>query len=200
MLLLRPIAAAAPPALRRSPPARRRPAPEPPSACAECVRKESLQRKKKKKTKRTAEPLVAFAAKLPGFDDDERKTSTSTSSSSSPSADPGDTLPDDGPALSAALALLRFYRNSLSPLLPKSCRFLPSCSEYAQISYRRFGVVRGTALTAWRLLRCNPLNPGRSFYDPPRWPPVGLEWAFGGGGGGGGSVGGDEEGGEEEKK
>ena len=89
----------------------------------------------------------------------------------------------DGPALGAALALLRFYRNSLSPLMPKSCRFLPSCSEFAQISYRRFGVGKGTVLTAWRLLRCNPLNPGRTFYDPPRWPPVGLEWAFGGGGG-----------------
>lgn len=181
-MLLRPSTAAAPPL--RSPPARRQRAciaPSPPSACAECVRKSALE--KRHRTRKSSEPLVAFATK-PGFDengdDDDGKTSTSTSSPA-PSSDPGDTRPEDGPALGAALALLRFYRNSLSPLMPKSCRFLPTCSEFAQISYRRFGVVKGTVLTAWRLLRCNPLNPGKTFFDPPRWPPVGLEWAFGSG-------------------
>ena len=178
-----------------------------PSACAECVRK-SLKQQKEQKPARSrrrqgeaAPLLIAFAAK-PGFDDDDEEETPPTSSSpSSPSpADPGDTLPEDGPALSAALALLRFYRNSLSPLMPKSCRFLPTCSEFAQISYRKFGVVKGTVLTAWRLLRCNPLNPGRTFYDPPRWPPVGLEWAFGEGGGGGGEKEEEEEEEEERKK
>lgn len=141
--------------------------------------------------KKAGGPLIVVAAK-PGFDGDDEGRELPQSPSSS---DPGDARPDDGPALRAALALLRFYRTSLSPLMPKSCRFLPSCSEFAQISYRRFGVVRGTVLTAWRLLRCNPLNPGRTFYDPPRWPPVGLEWAFGGGSGGGG----EDRGGEREE-
>ena len=67
----------------------------------------------------------------------------------------------------------------ISPLLPKSCRFLPTCSEYSMRAYREFGVARGTALTAWRLLRCNPLSEGG--WDPPRWPPPGLAWLFGAG-------------------
>ncbi len=46
-------------------------------------------------------------------------------------------------------------------------------------AYREFGVARGTALTAWRLLRCNPLSEGG--WDPPRWPPPGLAWLFGAG-------------------
>lgn len=191
MLLLRPpsTSIAAP---LRSPRAssRARSAPAAPSACAECARRRSFALKRKK----NAGPLIAAAK--PGFDADNDGDDEKNSTSSPSSSDPGDTLPEDGPALSAALALLRFYRNSLSPLMPKSCRFLPSCSEYAQISYRRFGVAKGTALTAWRLLRCNPLNPGRTFFDPPRWPPVGLEWAFGGGGGSRGNE--EEE--EEEKK
>ncbi|KAG1675904.1 hypothetical protein FOA52_001561 [Chlamydomonas sp. UWO 241] len=53
-----------------------------------------------------------------------------------------------------------------------SCRFLPTCSSYSMDSYRKFGVWRGTVLTAWRLLRCNPWG-GRG-YDPTAWPPVGL--------------------------
>ena len=181
---------------------RARSAPVAPSACAECVRRSAALRKEK--TKR-AGPLIAAAAakKQPGFDnghgDGKTSSSPASTSSSSPPSDPGDARPEDGPALRAALALLRFYRTSLSPLMPKSCRFLPSCSEFAQISYRRFGVVKGTALTAWRLLRCNPLNPGRTFYDPPRWPPVGLEWAFGGGGGGGSGGDGEDEEGEREE-
>lgn len=69
-----------------------------------------------------------------------------------------------------ALALLRFYREQLSPLMPRSCRFVPSCSEYSIASFKAFGFWRGGLLTAFRLLRCNPLNP-RSGYDPPRWPP-----------------------------
>eukprot|EP00955_Chlamydomonas_euryale_P042793 352421-Chlamydomonas_euryale.AAC.74 len=71
-----------------------------------------------------------------------------------------------------ALAMLRFYKSILSPMMPSSCRFLPTCSEYSMTSYRQFGMWRGTVLTAWRLLRCNPWG-GRG-YDPPAWPPVGL--------------------------
>ncbi|KAG2437882.1 hypothetical protein HXX76_005499 [Chlamydomonas incerta] len=76
----------------------------------------------------------------------------------------------------AALSMLSLYRNVMSPLMPSSCRFLPTCSNYSIESYKKFGVVKGTVLTAWRLMRCNPWG-GRG-YDPPAWPPVGLEAVY----------------------
>ncbi|KAI8467686.1 MAG: hemolytic domain-containing protein, partial [Monoraphidium minutum] len=82
----------------------------------------------------------------------------------------------DGPAVRAALALLSFYRRGLSPLMQSTCRFLPTCSQYSIDSYKRYGVWRGTVLTAWRLLRCNPW--GDSGYDPTSWPPVGIAPLF----------------------
>jgi uncharacterized protein len=56
--------------------------------------------------------------------------------------------------------LLRGYRALISPLYGPTCRFYPSCSEYALIAVERHGVLRGGRLAAWRLLRCNPWNPG----------------------------------------
>ncbi|KAJ6433507.1 hypothetical protein OIU84_017239 [Salix udensis] len=74
----------------------------------------------------------------------------------------------------AAISMLRFYKREISPLLPKSCRYVPTCSEYSMEAYKKYGVVKGTVLTAWRLCRCNPL--GGSGFDPPRWfdedPPI----------------------------
>ncbi|XAR68937.1 hypothetical protein NMG60_11000355 [Bertholletia excelsa] len=67
----------------------------------------------------------------------------------------------------AALAMLRFYKREISPLLLNSCRYVPTCSEYSMIAYKKYGVAKGTILTAWRLCRCNPL--GGSGFDPPRW-------------------------------
>ncbi|XP_020276992.1 UPF0161 protein At3g09310 isoform X2 [Asparagus officinalis] len=67
----------------------------------------------------------------------------------------------------AALCTLRFYKREISPLLPSSCRFVPTCSEYSMEAYKKYGVAKGTILTAWRLCRCNPL--GGSGFDPPRW-------------------------------
>lgn len=67
----------------------------------------------------------------------------------------------------AALSLLIFYKREISPLLPKSCRYIPTCSEYSMIAYKKYGFVKGTALTACRICRCNPL--GGSGFDPPRW-------------------------------
>ncbi|BAF08396.1 UPF0161 protein At3g09310 isoform X3 [Oryza sativa Japonica Group] len=55
----------------------------------------------------------------------------------------------------------------ISPLLPSSCRYVPTCSEYSMQAYKKYGVAKGTILTAWRLCRCNPL--GGHGYDPPRW-------------------------------
>lgn len=76
----------------------------------------------------------------------------------------------------AAVGVIKLYKVAISPLLPPSCRFLPTCSEYAMDSYRLFGAGKGTVLTAWRLLRCTPW--GNSGYDPPHWPPPGLEMIF----------------------
>lgn len=67
--------------------------------------------------------------------------------------------------LSGALVLLiRLYQLTLSPLLGPCCRFYPSCSHYAIGAIRVHGPLRGCALAAWRILRCNPLVPGG--FDP----------------------------------
>jgi uncharacterized protein len=60
--------------------------------------------------------------------------------------------------------LLLFYKRLISPLLPASCRYVPTCSEYAAEAVARHGAVHGVALAIWRLLRCNPL--ARGGYDP----------------------------------
>jgi putative membrane protein insertion efficiency factor len=62
------------------------------------------------------------------------------------------------------IAAIVAYRRYVSPALPARCRFYPSCSAYAQEALTRHGAVRGTALTIWRLLRCQPFHPGG--YDP----------------------------------
>jgi uncharacterized protein len=58
------------------------------------------------------------------------------------------------------LALLDAYKRWLSPLLPRSCRFTPTCSEYARLALIKHGVWRGGARAMGRLLRCTPLHPG----------------------------------------
>lgn len=60
----------------------------------------------------------------------------------------------------AALALLGFYKRRISPLLPRACRFAPTCSEYARLAILKHGLLRGSALAAGRLMRCHPLHPG----------------------------------------
>lgn len=64
--------------------------------------------------------------------------------------------------------LVRAYQLLLSPLLPRSCRYYPSCSAYALESLRRFGVLRGTWLGARRLGRCHPWCAGGVDHVPPR--------------------------------
>ncbi len=59
---------------------------------------------------------------------------------------------------------IRFYRRFLSPLKPRTCRFQPTCSAYAQEAIAVHGVMRGCGLAIWRILRCNPF--GGSGYDP----------------------------------
>jgi hypothetical protein len=58
------------------------------------------------------------------------------------------------------LLLLDAYKRWLSPLLGQRCRFYPSCSDYARVAVLRFGALRGSLLTLWRLLRCQPLCGG----------------------------------------
>ncbi len=62
------------------------------------------------------------------------------------------------------IGLVRLYKLVVSPLLPPSCRFHPSCSAYAAEALARYGPLRGGALAAKRLARCHPWNPGG--YDP----------------------------------
>lgn len=68
------------------------------------------------------------------------------------------------PVESLLVCSVRGYQTLVSPLLPRSCKYYPSCSQYAVDALRQFGVVRGVVLAAWRVLRCNPMSYGG--YDP----------------------------------
>ena len=68
---------------------------------------------------------------------------------------------------SVLLALIRFYRRWISPLTPPSCRFVPTCSQYALEAVEKYGAARGGWLAFRRLLRCHPFHRGaHEFYDP----------------------------------
>jgi putative membrane protein insertion efficiency factor len=62
-------------------------------------------------------------------------------------------------------APIRFYARVISPALPPRCKYHPSCSAYAVQAVESYGILRGSVLAAWRLLRCNPFSHGG--YDPP---------------------------------
>ena len=62
------------------------------------------------------------------------------------------------------LALIRFYRRHISPYTPPSCRYIPTCSEYAMTAIERYGALKGGRMAAWRICRCNPFSKGG--YDP----------------------------------
>jgi putative membrane protein insertion efficiency factor len=55
---------------------------------------------------------------------------------------------------------VRLYQRLISPLLPRRCKYEPTCSAYAVEALRRYGPLRGAILAGWRLLRCNPLSHG----------------------------------------
>ena len=65
---------------------------------------------------------------------------------------------------------IRAYRVTLGRLLPNRCRFYPSCSHYAEEAVRTHGVLKGTALAVWRLLRCQPFAKGGFDNVPARKP------------------------------
>ncbi len=63
------------------------------------------------------------------------------------------------------LLLIRGYQKTLSRTLPpNTCRFYPSCSHYGYQAVYKYGAIKGGIMAAWRVLRCNPFNPGG--YDP----------------------------------
>lgn len=62
------------------------------------------------------------------------------------------------------VGLVRGYRLLISPILPPTCRYHPSCSAYALEALQVHGALKGTALASWRLMRCNPFSGGG--YDP----------------------------------
>jgi uncharacterized protein len=64
------------------------------------------------------------------------------------------------PPVRGAVALLSFYKRRVSPLLPPSCRFTPTCSEYARLAILEHGLLVGLGSTVGRLLRCAPWHPG----------------------------------------
>lgn len=63
-----------------------------------------------------------------------------------------------------AVWLIRLYKRVLSPMLPPSCRFYPSCSQYTLEALERYGLFKGGALGIYRLLRCHPFS--RGGFDP----------------------------------
>ncbi len=62
------------------------------------------------------------------------------------------------------LLLIRFYQKFISPYLPKSCRYTPTCSQYAVEALKKYGLFKGGWLAFRRILRCHPW--GGSGYDP----------------------------------
>ncbi|MEV4420067.1 membrane protein insertion efficiency factor YidD [Patulibacter sp. NPDC049589] len=65
---------------------------------------------------------------------------------------------------SIVVAPIRVYQRVISPALPRTCKYEPTCSHYAAEAIRTEGVLKGLVLGAWRILRCNPWSHGG--YDP----------------------------------
>lgn len=65
-----------------------------------------------------------------------------------------------------ALIVIRGYQRFISPMLPASCRFYPTCSQYAYEAIAKYGIIKGGRLAIWRILRCNPFC--RGGFDPVR--------------------------------
>jgi len=65
------------------------------------------------------------------------------------------------------VGVIRLYQLVISPLYGPTCRFYPSCSQYALVAVQRHGILRGSVLAAWRVLRCNPWNIGGVDDVPP---------------------------------
>ena len=62
------------------------------------------------------------------------------------------------------ILLIRIYRKYISPLKPPSCRFYPTCSQYAIDAIEKYGAIKGSFMAVKRILKCHPFHPG--WYDP----------------------------------
>ncbi len=62
------------------------------------------------------------------------------------------------------LAIIKFYQRFISPFLPRSCRFYPTCSSYTRQAIEKYGLLKGSWMGLKRILRCHPFNPGG--FDP----------------------------------
>ena len=62
------------------------------------------------------------------------------------------------------IKFIKLYQKLISPMFPPSCRFYPTCSEYAVQAITKYGALKGGAKALWRILRCNPFNKGG--FDP----------------------------------
>ncbi|HHO75923.1 MAG TPA: membrane protein insertion efficiency factor YidD [Deltaproteobacteria bacterium] len=62
------------------------------------------------------------------------------------------------------LSLIRFYQKAISPGFPRSCRFWPTCSDYAIEAINTYGLAKGLLKASFRVIKCNPFHPGG--YDP----------------------------------
>lgn len=69
------------------------------------------------------------------------------------------------PIIAVLILMIRLYQRSLSHLIGKSCRFTPSCSHYAIEALQKYGLIRGSLKSLYRIVRCNPF--GQSGLDPP---------------------------------
>ena len=65
-----------------------------------------------------------------------------------------------------AVTMIRLYQRAISPMLPKSCRFHPSCSQYTIRAIQKYGAFVGVLMGVWRIMRCNPFSKGG--FDPVR--------------------------------
>lgn len=64
----------------------------------------------------------------------------------------------------AFIFLIQIYKSGISPFLPRTCRFEPSCSTYSLQAFRKYNFLKALGLSIWRVLRCNPFCKGG--YDP----------------------------------
>ena len=64
------------------------------------------------------------------------------------------------------IALVRFYQKYISPLTPPTCRYVPTCSQYALEALEKYGALKGGWLALKRICRCHPFHKGHDFYDP----------------------------------
>lgn len=67
------------------------------------------------------------------------------------------------------LGLIKLYQKILSPLKPPCCKYYPTCSQYAADAVKKHGVIKGSILAVWRILRCNPWSMGGIDYVPERF-------------------------------